>query len=125
WVPASVADSLTTKFELADSGPVKVSKEDPQNAPVSLKTGRRLILFGPEGFREAPRDYRLVIIMGSDPSKYFQTVTQVLEASAKTQGSAANNALVTQILILITSAETQKDDLQRILDELPSQPVPN
>jgi hypothetical protein len=121
WVPASVADSLTTQLEYTDSGTIKVSKED-TNAPVSLQTGRRLVLFGPEGFREAPRDYRLVIIMSSDPSKYFQTVSQVLDAAAKAKRSDANDILVKQILLTLTSVEDQKNDLQRILDELPSQP---
>jgi hypothetical protein len=125
WVPASVADSLTTQMQFTDTGAIKVSKDDNQDAPVSLKTGRRLILFGPEGFREAPRDYRLVIIMSSDPSKYFQTVSQVLEATAKSKSSATNDAVLKQILLALTSVDSQKDDLQRMLDELPAQPIAN
>ncbi|PWU21779.1 MAG: hypothetical protein C5B50_01080 [Verrucomicrobia bacterium] len=125
WVPASVADSLTTDLKYTDAGAIKVSKAEGDNTAVSLKTGRRLMLFGPEGFREAPRDYRLVIIMGSNPSKYFQAVSQVLDATAKAGRSDTNNALVKQILIQLTTMQGQKDDLQRMLDELPPPPTQN
>jgi hypothetical protein len=121
WVPASVADSLTTQIEYTDSGQIKTTKDSAQESPTSMKTGRRLVLFGPEGFREAPRDHRLVIIMGTNPSKYFQTVSQVLDAAAKAGHSESNDALLKQILLSVTTINTQKDDLQRMLDELPHQ----
>ncbi|MEZ5658428.1 MAG: hypothetical protein R3E83_07810 [Burkholderiaceae bacterium] len=69
WLPATVVDSI--------AGSVKGSADDP-DAPieaksngtqVNLATGRGLMLFGPEGFREAPRAHRLVIYMGSSPAK--------------------------------------------------------
>jgi len=116
-----MADSLTSRIEYDEKGTLGVSKSS--NAPVSLQTGRRLILFGPEGFREAPRDYRLVIIMGTDPSKYFQSVSDVMSKVAAGGRTTENSALVTSILLALTKAESDKDDLQRILDGLPAQPA--
>jgi hypothetical protein len=45
-------------------------------------------MFGPEGFREAPRDHRLVVVMGSDPSVFFSAVDEALgSVAAVTQGT--------------------------------------
>ncbi len=75
WVPAPLADSLETKFTIGADGKVAMEKGDDG---ASLTTGRGLWLFGPEGFRRAPRDHRLVILMGSDPSKFFDAVSEVI-----------------------------------------------
>ena len=119
WVPAEVADSLTSRLEFGDQGALTVSKVDAEK-PAVLNTGRRLVLFGPEGFREAPRDSRLVIIMGSDPSKYFGAVSSVMEAMSKSGISAKNSSLVTQILLLLTQSQDEKDQLQTLLTQMPS-----
>ena len=67
WVPANLIDSLGTTVSLnKQTGGVKFQKAgEDETAP--LKTGRRLVVFGPEGFREAPADHRLVVVMGSSP----------------------------------------------------------
>jgi hypothetical protein len=44
----------------------------------AFETGRRLVMFGPDGFREAPRDHRLVIVMGSNPAAFFGAMDQAL-----------------------------------------------
>ena len=53
------------------------------------------MMFGPEGFREAPANHRLVVVMGADPSAFFEAVDQTLGVIAQaTQGisKAANYA---------------------------------
>jgi hypothetical protein len=88
WVHADLIDSLasTVKFagkELNDG--VKVDA-DPAGAK-TFTPGRRLVMFGPEGFREAPASHRLVIAMGSSPEKFFDAVDQALgNVAAVTQG---------------------------------------
>lgn len=79
WVNARLIDSLGSNVQL-DQGTGKLTieqmtefKKDP------LKTGRRLMLFGPEGFREAPAGHRLVIVMGSTPEKWFEAMDQALQ----------------------------------------------
>jgi hypothetical protein len=37
-----------------------------------------MIQFGPEGFREVPSEHRLVIVMGANPSAFFQAVDKTL-----------------------------------------------
>lgn len=82
WVPASMIDSLGTRIQFKEKGTELEFKTGDPGQTATLKTGRRLVMFGPEGFREAPADHRLVIVMGSSPEKYFESVEQVLGAVA-------------------------------------------
>ena len=50
--------------------------------------GRRLMQFGPEGFRSAPKDHRLVILMGASP----ETVEQAFASALGSVALAANGA---------------------------------
>jgi len=102
WVRADLVDSLSGRVDMPsdttqpagqatgdDSKPgVKVEREK------GLLTGRRLMMFGPEGFREAPRDHRLVVVMGADPSAFFTAVDEALGTVASvTQGTNAGPAI--------------------------------
>lgn len=79
WVPAGVIDSLSSQLSLDANGTTPVGYEAGNtNLQAQLKIGRRLMLFGPEGFREAPANHRLVIVMGADPSKFFEAVDSAL-----------------------------------------------
>lgn len=88
WMPAGVIDSLTSTARFDSTKPnegVKITKVDDDQIKL---TGRRLVLFGPEGFREAPKDHRLVIAMGSSPEKFFNAVDEALGVVAQvTQGN--------------------------------------
>jgi hypothetical protein len=86
WVPAGVIDSLGGKVSMSmqgDSG-VSIAGADPQYIS-QLQTGRRLVLFGPEGFREAPRDHRLVIVMGTSPENFFNAIDTALGEFSQVQ----------------------------------------
>ena len=66
WVPAELIDSLGSSIEFnKKSGVVKIDRADAKDLS-SLKIGRRLIQFGPEGFREVPKNHRLVLVMGAN-----------------------------------------------------------
>ena len=114
WVRAELLDSLSTvaKFQgkELDSG-VQVSAADAQTS--ALVTGRRLVMFGPEGFREAPKDHRLVIVMGSSPEKFFAAIDQALgNVAAATQGQSGSNleqSLFRDILRLKSERERLED----------------
>lgn len=89
WVHADLIDSLPTTVRFAgkelDSG-VNVKPGTPDDYK-AFTPGRRLVMFGPEGFREAPPSHRLVIAMGSSPEKFFSAVDQALgNVAAVTQG---------------------------------------
>src|ERR1051326_7095971 len=82
WVRADLIDSLNTdlKFDKDTGGlTVPAAAAGGPASPVggtstSVASSRRLVLFGPEGFREAPRNHRLVIVMGASPDKFFEAV---------------------------------------------------
>jgi hypothetical protein len=90
WVRAELIDSLSSRID--SDGKVSASAAD------ALEKGalgqRRLVMFGPEGFREAPRDHRLVIVMGSSPQKFFSAVDSALGLVASvTQGQGDGPAI--------------------------------
>ena len=112
WVPSEVVDSLATSISL-DQGRVKIEKAGSDDFKM-FKTGRRLMLFGPEGFREAPANHRLVIVMGSSPDKFFNAVDQSLGVIAQaTQGSTDGelDKLLFQALTQTRSERNQMDEL--------------
>lgn len=97
WIKADVLDSLSSRLEHDKTGQIKAGDE---GSTVSLTTGRRLVLFGPEGFREAPKDHRLVIVMGSSPEAFFRAMDQSLGIIAQVEqmqrGSAVTQALFSE-----------------------------
>jgi hypothetical protein len=79
WVPAGVIDSLGGNVSMSMQGESGVTFGSADAKYMSqLQTGRRLVLFGPEGFREAPRDHRLVIVMGTSPEEFFKAIDTAL-----------------------------------------------
>ncbi|MBI3268249.1 MAG: hypothetical protein HYZ53_04450 [Planctomycetes bacterium] len=116
WAPAQLVDSLNTRIHFDDeTGSLKMSDAE-SGKSATLQTGRRLVMFGPEGFREAPRDYRLVIVMGSNPSAYFQAVDEVLGvlAEAKRARTMTIQEQNQRILSAIVKAVEETDRLEKM-----------
>ena len=113
WVPASLVDTLNTQISFSEKeGNLQVAgKSDSPNS--GLPTGRRLMLFGPEGFREAPREHRLAIVMGSSPEDFFGAVGDSLAAVTSVQveqaNGAASNAILKELLRLQEEQGRLKD----------------
>jgi hypothetical protein len=107
WVPAAVIDSLTDGYQTTNAGRGKLERiQATDTEQTQLDVGRRLMLFGPEGFREAPRNHRLAIVMGSSPDEFFNSVSEALGtvAQAKVGASTANfNGLLSSILLELKS----------------------
>ena len=78
WVPAPLVDPLGSSLEFSKdaSGNNVILRGAETKSDVKGLYGRKLVLFGPEGFREAPQDQRLVIVMGSDPTAFFKAFDQ-------------------------------------------------
>lgn len=95
WVRAELVDSLAGRVELpSDKTEAPSATRMQAEREQRLLSGRRLIMFGPEGFREAPKDHRLVVVMGSDPEAFFSAVDQALGVvAAVTQGTNAGPAI--------------------------------
>jgi hypothetical protein len=114
WVPAAAVDSLGSSIEF-ENGKVKVEKAsgetDTNTSANTLGSDRRLMLFGPEGFREAPKNHRLVVLMGSSPEAFFQSIDQALGTIAlATQGKSAAGA-EREWLAMLLQLRTEKDRL--------------
>lgn len=68
-------------------------KSEVKTSDSHFKIGRRLIMFGPEGFREAPRGHRLVIVMGASPEKFFEQIDTALGDVSGMSVERANSAV--------------------------------
>jgi hypothetical protein len=127
WVPAAMIDSLGGRVQLSGdrnaADPLTVG-QPAANVVSQIQTGRRLVLFGPEGFREAPRDHRLVIVMGSSPEEFFKAIDGALGEFAQVQLERDNAGLqrdILQALLLVrTDEKTFKDVELEILRDFPA-----
>jgi hypothetical protein len=113
WVPAEMVDSLNTSIGFdPKTGISKIKSGDSKNNS-SINNGRRLMLFGPEGFREAPANHRLVIVMGSSPEKYFAAIDSALGTVGKVRmeqlDKKARDQLVQEMLSISQSQKNLKD----------------
>lgn len=100
WLPAQLVDSLGSRVSLGTDDPdsrVRIQASDNDAAAV-IKPERRMMMFGPEGFREAPSEQRLVLVMGSSPEKFFKAADEALGLS-------------------VTATEPPKAELSRELSE--------
>ncbi len=116
WVPAKLVDSLSSRISFGDASKSNNAQfekgTDEQMA--ALKTGRRMVMFGPEGFREAPADHRLVIVMGASPEEYFGAMDSVIgdisQAQSELSESEVKDVLL-QTFLDIQSEQGQLKDL--------------
>ena len=114
WVPAKYIDSLSSQVSLDPNG-TSAAKIDPASADqeATMQAGRKLCVFGPEGFRPISADYRLVIVMSADPSQYFSTIDQMLGISATPGGSGggAGGSLQSSLLAAYQKILTAREQL--------------
>lgn len=108
WVPAELIDSLGSSVEINKADGKIVMTKAGNDQLAKLKIGRRLMQFGPEGFREVPKEHRLVIVMGSDPEKFFQAMDEALGAVSQAIVDQDNNALHRLLFEALTSTQAEK-----------------
>lgn len=118
WVHASVIDALNTRVGFTgDSDRATVdtgsTEEGKKEQLAAIKTGRGLVMFGPEGFRPAPRDHRLVIVMGASPEKFFQAVDQSLGIVGQARRDQIDPEITRQLL---EARERIRSEQQRLAD---------
>lgn len=119
WVPAGIIDSLNGRLGLDAEGTGDVEFSQTNSAyNTSLTAGRRLMLFGPEGFREAPRDHRLVIVMGANPSKFFEAVDGALGEITSVTTERGNAALEKKLFEAAVSINSSRENLSRLKNEI-------
>ena len=119
WIPAAAADSLGTTLRFNAKTGTEITRTDADDLLSELKTGRRLMIFGPEGFREAPADHRLAIVMGSSPEAYFRSIQTALGNSAQLIAERRNEGLRRDLfdaLRAIREHDRRMDSLKTNLD---------
>lgn len=109
WVPARLVDSLSTHISFKD-GKIDIADTNDTNR-TTLTTGRRLMLFGPEGFREAPKDSRLAIVMGSSPEDFFNAIDTVLGTVSQAQDAQRNTKLKKKLFEALLNVKNEKERL--------------
>ena len=116
WVPAEVVDALTGSISLdVKTGAVAV-KGDKDNPGFNInESGRRLMQFGPEGFRSAPKGHRLVILMGASPEAVEQAFASALGSVAMASSGVSGNAVDRDALKALLDMGRDKAQLQAIL----------
>lgn len=80
WLRADLVDSLSGQIGMDKGNLVAPGEPTTRVVPEEDKgaLNRRLVMFGPEGFREAPRNHRLVVVMGANPQSFFSSVDRAL-----------------------------------------------
>lgn len=111
WVPAGVIDSLSTSIRFDNNNNVSITNA---NDKAGLDLHRRLMQFGPEGFREAPADHRLVIVMGADPSNYFNGIETALGQISQFDVTQENNELKMALLQELVRLHDAELELSRL-----------
>jgi hypothetical protein len=77
-------------------------------------------MFGPEGFREAPRDHRLVIVMGASPQKFFEAIDTALGDLAQVRAERSNTGLQQKLfkaLVQVREEQNALKQFERDVDE--------
>jgi len=96
WVPAAQADLLASKIELAKNMDVSISG-DP-SAGSLLPPSHRYFEMGPLGVTPNPEKGRFVIVMNSDPDKFFNMIASLTRYGNNAGvGDAAKQALLVEI----------------------------
>ena len=89
----------------------------------ALETGRRMMLFGPEGFRAAPADHRLAVVMASDPSAFFEAIDSALGqlSAAKALEATTAPAIEAKITQALLASTREKAELDAFRVTLPQE----
>ncbi|MEM1330118.1 MAG: hypothetical protein AAGG07_06120 [Planctomycetota bacterium] len=95
WVRSDLVDSLQSSASFDENGGGASVSGNALGG--SIASDRRLVMFGPEGFREAPKDHRLVIMMGSNPDAYFRAVDSALGVIAQAELKERDGQIAAEI----------------------------
>lgn len=119
WVRADLIDSLGTTVGFnEETNAIEVKKSGDDDVFDNLKTGRRLVMFGPEGFREAPADHRLVIVMGSSPENFFKAIDQSLSVVSEVREERRNAALDRALFEALTRLRSERQRLAELAKDI-------
>lgn len=117
WVPSEVVDALTGTLSIdTKSGALGVNSDAATKSSLAT-AGRGLVVFGPEGFREAPRGHRLVIIMGASPETVEQAFASALGTVAQVKFGQSTSVLDRDLFTHLLDLSKEREQLKSIAAE--------
>jgi hypothetical protein len=117
WVPANLIDTLNSSASFSEDKLHPTFTSD-DTTPVKLESGRRMVMFGPEGFRPAPKDHRLVMVMGAKADRFFQAMDEVLGSIGKVSVAEENDQFRQQLLKEMQNVRSEMQSITRIQEDL-------
>lgn len=114
WVPAEVVDALSGSIAIGPKNG-KVEIERASTSDSLADAGRGLWMFGPEGFREAPRNHRLVIVMGASPETVEQAFASALGTIAKVKFGQSGSVLDSDLFKMLLKLGAEREQLKALL----------
>jgi hypothetical protein len=122
WVPAPLIDGLGARIGFGDNGNVSITaaqgQGDAARSGAGIGAGRRLMMFGPEGFREAPKDQRLVIVFSASPEKFFESVGDSMQAIVKVEQEKRDSSATQRILQELVRLQDEQRQLLELRQRL-------
>jgi hypothetical protein len=116
WVPADVIDTLNlSDTPTTDNSRMLGNAGNADNG--SFLRGRKLVAFGPEGFREVPKDHRLVMVMGNNANEFFNAVSAALGQVTNVKIKAKAITLNNEVFLALTGLLNEKQRLADFKDD--------
>lgn len=116
WVPSELIDSLGSSVEINKKDGKIVMTKAGQDERSKLTIGRRLMQFGPEGFREVPKDHRLVIMMGANPEDFFKAMDMALGSISQAKLDQDSQVLNGLLFKALTKVQAEKQLVEAQLE---------
>ena len=125
WVPAPLIDSLSASVDFKNETSSSVAVDPGASESLAtLTTGRRLMMFGPEGFLEAPANHRLVVIMGSNPEAFFNAIDTALGTVAEARFAQESGELDRALFLALSALQQERDGLSALEADIAAQAEP-
>ncbi|MBW8845514.1 MAG: hypothetical protein JF607_11165 [Burkholderiales bacterium] len=119
WVKSDLVDSLSGKVS---SDEARAAESTDSTSMDKSQLDRRLVLFGPEGFREAPKNHRLVVVMGSSPEAFFGAVDEALGLVAgATQPTRKGPVAIATLQSELARLRQQRRGLDQLILQSPTE----
>ena len=112
WVPADLIDTLNLEENTENTLNYQNTS---QSSPLK---GRKLMTFGPDGFRKVPQNHRLVMVMGSNANEFFNAASEALGNISKTKSSQNKVFLNAELFKALQDVTLEKQRLLDLMDDL-------
>ena len=116
WVPAELIDTLNLS-ELSTNDDSLGTVVEGNNGKPAFLQGRKLTVFGPEGFRKVPKGHRLVMVMGNNANQFFDAVSTALGSVSKAKLNSKNAILTNELFKELTELLKEKQRLTDFNDD--------